>query len=45
MKAISSYKVQDLLEFCEKLKIETINTDTNKTKSKNDLYESIVQYF
>ena len=45
MKAISSYKVQDLLDFCEKLKIETINPDTNKTKTKNDLYESIVQYF
>lgn len=45
LKAISSYKVQELLDFCEKLKIETINPDTNKTKTKNDLYESIVQYF
>ena len=44
LKAISSYKVQELLDFCEKLKIETINPDTNKTKTKNDLYESIVQY-
>lgn len=45
LKAIASYKVPDLLIFCEKLKIETTNPDTNKTKTKNDLYESIVQYF
>jgi len=45
LKAIASYKVQDLLDFCEKLKIETVNLDTNKTKTKNDLYESILQYF
>jgi len=45
IKAIASYKVQELLDFCGKLKIQTINPDTNKTKSKNDLYESIVQYF
>jgi hypothetical protein len=41
LKAISAYKVQDLLNFCEKLKIET---DVKK-KSKNELYESLVQYF
>jgi len=45
LKAIASYKVQDLLDFCEKLNLETVNPDTNKTKTKNDLYESIVQYF
>jgi len=47
IKSISSYKVNDLLVFCEKLKIETINPDTNKSKNKtkSELYESIVQYF
>lgn len=42
LKAISSYKVQELLDFCEKLKIET---DDKKKKTKNELYESLVQYF
>jgi hypothetical protein len=41
LKSISAYKVQDLLDFCEKLQIKT---DVKK-KSKNELYESLVQYF
>jgi hypothetical protein len=45
IKASSSYKVQDLIEMCIKLAIETTNKETGKTKSKNDLYESIIQYF
>ena len=45
IQTISSYKVQDLIDICTKLAIETINTDTGKIKSKNDLYESIIQYF
>ena len=45
IKALSSYKVQDLIELCIKLAIETTNKETGKTKSKNDLYESIIQYF
>ena len=45
IKAASSYKIQDLIEICNKLAIETMNKDTGKTKSKNDLYESIIQYF
>ena len=45
IKALSSYKVKDLIEICNKLAIETTNKDTGKTKSKNDLYESIIQYF
>jgi hypothetical protein len=45
IKALSSYKAQDLIELCIKLAIETTNKETGKTKSKNDLYESIIQYF
>jgi len=45
IKAISSYKTQELIDICNKLAIETINKDTNKTKPKKDLYEGIIQYF
>jgi hypothetical protein len=42
LKAISFYKVQDLIDICNKLAIDT-KTDTNKSKKKNDLYELIIQ--
>jgi hypothetical protein len=45
IKSISSYKVEELVNICTKLAIETCNKDTGKTKPKKDLYESIVQYF
>ena len=45
IKSISAYKVQDLINMCNKLAIETSAKDTGKCKSKNDLYELIVQYF
>jgi len=45
VQSISSYKVQDLIDICSKLVIETTNKDTGKIKSKNDLYESLIQYF
>ena len=45
IKSMSSYKTQELVEMCNKLAIETINKDTNKVKSKKDLYEGIIQYF
>jgi len=45
IKSISSYKVQDLIDICNKLAIETINKDNSKCKSKKDLYELIIQYF
>ena len=45
IKAISSYKVDDLIEICNKLAIETTQLVTGKTKTKKDLYESIIQYF
>ena len=45
IKSISFYKVQDLIDICTKLAIETTKSETGKHKSKNDLYEAIVQYF
>jgi hypothetical protein len=39
---ISHYKLQDLVDICLKLEIET-KKDNDKTKTKNELYESIVQ--
>ena len=45
IKSISSYKVEDLLHICNKLEIDTINKETNKKKSKKELYDSIIQYF
>jgi hypothetical protein len=45
IKALSSYKVQELLDICNKLAIEVKHTDTGKNKSKNELYESLMQYF
>jgi len=45
IKSISSYKVSELVEFCTKLGIEIYVKETNKCKSKKDLYESLIQYF
>ena len=45
IKSISSYKVSELREFCTKLGIEISIKDSNKSKSKTDLYESLIQYF
>ena len=45
IKAMSAYKVEELVLICERLAIETTNTSTSKTKTKKDLYEAIVQYF
>jgi hypothetical protein len=45
IKAISSYKVSELLEIANKLAIEVVHKDTGKTKTKNELYESIIQHF
>ena len=45
IKSISSYKVQELIDFCSKLSIQTVNNETKKQKNKNDLYESLIQYF
>ena len=45
IKSLSFYKVQDLLNIANKLSIEIINNVTGKNKTKNELYESIIQYF
>ena len=45
IKAMSAYKVEELVIICERLAIAIINTETGKNKTKKDLYESIVQYF
>jgi hypothetical protein len=45
VKAFSAYKLGELVEICNKLSIEIINTSTQKKKTKQELYESILQYF
>jgi hypothetical protein len=45
IKCLSVYKVADLIDICNKLSIEIIDKKSGKNKSKNDLYESIIQYF
>lgn len=45
IKSLSSYKVQELIDICEKLCIEIKQSGKNKNKTKNELYEAIVQYF
>lgn len=45
IKAMSSYKLSELIEFCKKINIETVDSNTKKTKNKKELYESLLQYF
>lgn len=45
VKALSSYKVSELADIAKKLGIETTNHATNKQKTKNEIYELIIQYF
>ena len=45
IKALSSYKAQELINIANKLAIETINKDTGKHKTKNEIYETLIQYF
>jgi len=45
IKSFSSYKLADLIDICNKLAIKIKNEETGKNKSKNELYESIIQYF
>ena len=45
IRCLSYYKVEELLDICCKLAIETTNLNTGKTKQKKDLYEAIIQYF
>lgn len=43
MRSVTYYKVADLLEICLKLGIPTLRAEGGKNKSKNELYESILQ--
>ena len=45
IKAISAYRLDELINICNKLVININNNITSKQKSKKELYESIVQYF
>ncbi len=45
IKSMTSYKLSELIEICQKLAIDTIHKETNKNKCKKDLYEAIIQYF
>lgn len=44
IKSMSSYKINELIDICNKLSIETKHVN-GKNKSKNDLYELLIQYF
>lgn len=43
IKAISSYTLEELQQFCAKLEIPIIKEETKKKKTKAELYEAIVQ--
>jgi len=45
IKAPSSYKLNELLDIAKKLEIEVINNTTKKQKTKQEIYELIVQQF
>ena len=45
IKAISAYRLDELINICNKLFININNNITSKQKSKKELYESIIQYF
>ncbi len=45
IKSVSSYTASELLNIATKLSLQTTNISTGKPKTKNDLYELIVQYF
>jgi hypothetical protein len=45
IKSMSGYKLSELVEICEKLALDIINKETNKSKNKKELYEAIIQYF
>ena len=45
VKGFSSYKLPELVTICNKLSLDVINLATLKKKTKQELYESIIQYF
>jgi hypothetical protein len=45
IKSISSYKLVELQDICQKLGLDIVDKESLKKKNKNELYESIIQYF
>jgi hypothetical protein len=45
IKSISSYKLIELQDICQKLGLDIVDKESLKKKNKNELYESIIQYF
>ena len=45
IKSLSCYKVKDLTDICLKLGIGITKPETGKQMTKNELYETIIQYF
>jgi hypothetical protein len=45
IKAIASYKIDELVDICNKLSINISNSELGKRKSKKEIYEAIIQYF
>jgi hypothetical protein len=45
IKSISSYKLNELVQICNHLNINTINNINNKNKNKKDLYDEIIKHF
>jgi hypothetical protein len=45
IKTITSYKVTELYDICNKLAIELTNKETGKNKTKQTLYDEIICYF
>ena len=45
LKCIASYKLADLIDIANKLVIELVSEQTNKNKTKQQLYEEIINYF
>jgi len=43
IKGLSFYKLQELVDFCNKLNLDITNKETNKPKKKQELYEALVQ--
>jgi hypothetical protein len=44
IKTLTAYKLSELIEICNKLSIDIINNQTNKSKCKKELYEAIIKY-
>jgi hypothetical protein len=44
IKTLTAYKLSELIEICNKLSIDIINNQTNKSKCKKELYEEIIKY-